>query len=83
MNVTITWSSSAWERSCWAMTANVSRNDILDYTDGHYWVETYTDDTHYTVSQETFGGTGRFYMQDGKLHWVDDQRNEEVVCVPA
>lgn len=68
MDVSITWSGSAWERSCWNMTADVYKNDIMLYSDGHSWVETYSDDSHYTVSEERFGGTGSFYLQDGKLH---------------
>ena len=83
MDVSITWSGSAWERSCWSMTANIYKNDIMTYSDGHSWVETYTDDTHYSVSEETFGGTGSFYLENGKLHWVNDQTNENTVFVPA
>ena len=83
LNVDISWSSSAWERSRWMMTANVYRNDIFVYEDGHYWVETYTDDTTYTISDESFGGTGSFYIQDGKLHWVNNQTGEETVFVPV
>ena len=83
MDVSITWSSSAWERACWNMTANIYKNDIMTYNDGHSWVETYTDDTHYSVSEETFGGTGSFYLENGKLHWVNDQTNENTVFVPA
>ena len=83
MNVTVTWSSSAWQRACWTMTADVYKNDILIYEDGHYWVETFSDDTHFTVSDESFNGTGSFYLQDGKLHWVNDQTQTETVLIPA
>ena len=83
MNVDISWSGSAWQRSRWTMTANVSKKDIMEYTDGHYWVETYTDESHYTVSDESYNGTGRFFIQDDKLHWVNDQTGQETVCKPA
>jgi len=83
MNVTVSWGSSAFERACWAMTADVTGYDTLTYTDGHYWVETYTDETHYTVSDESFNGTGRLFLQDGKLHWVNDQTGEETILIPA
>ncbi len=83
VKVDISWSSSAWERSRWQMTANVYRNDIMIYEDGHSWVETYTDDTHYTVSDESIGGTGSFYIEDGKLHWVDNSTGENVTFIPA
>ena len=65
------------------MTANVSKKDIMEYTDGHYWVETYTDESHYTVSDESYNGTGRFFIQDDKLHWVNDQTGQETVCKPT
>ncbi len=83
MNVSITWSGSAWERACWSMTANIYKNDIMTYSDGHSWVETYTDDTHYTTSEEHFGETGSFSLQDGKLHWTNDQTGEDTVFVRA
>ena len=83
MNVDITWSGSAWERARWQMTANVSGYDTMSYTDAHSWVETYIDDYNFNVSDETFGGTGRFYIQDGKLHWYDEQTGQETVLVPA
>lgn len=84
MNVNIRWSGSAWQCYYWQMTANVYRNDILVYDDGHSWVETYNDDgTSFTVTEEAFGGTGSFYMQDGKLHWYNNQTEEDTVFIPA
>ena len=84
MNVNIRWSGSAWQCYYWQMTANVYRDDILVYDDGHSWVETYNDDgPSFTVTEEAFGGTGSFYMQDGKLHWYNDQTGEDTVLIPA
>ena len=83
MNVDISWSSSAWERARWNMTANVYKNDIMVYNNAHYWVETYTDESHFTTSQDSYNGTGSFYLQDGKLHWANDQTGEDTVFVPA
>ncbi|MBQ8076629.1 MAG: hypothetical protein IJ237_11695 [Oscillospiraceae bacterium] len=83
VNVDISWSGSAWERARWNMTANIYRNDIMIYQDGHHWVETYSDDYTYTVSDETFGGTGSFFIENGKLHWRNDQTGEEAVFIPA
>ena len=65
------------------MTANIYRNDIMTYEDGHSWVESYTDDTHYTISDEAFGGTGSFYIENGLLHWVNNQTGENTVFVRA
>ena len=83
MDVDISWSGSAWQRARWQMTASVYRNDILTYDDAHYWVETYTDDFNYTVSDEIFGGTGDFFMLEGKLHWHDEQTGQDTVLIPA
>ena len=83
VNVSISWSNSAFERARWQMTADIYKNDIMIYNDGHYWVETYTDDVNYTISDEAFGETGSFYMENEKLHWVDDQRNQETILIPV
>jgi len=82
-DVSIAWSSSAWQRQCWEMTANVYKDDIMIYEDGHSWVESYTDDSSFTVSDETFDETGSFFLEDGKLHWVKDQTGEETVFIPV
>ena len=83
VNVDIRWSGSAWELARWQMTANVYRNDILVYDDAHYWVESYLNDTTFNITQESFGGSGSFYLQDGKLHWHDNQTGQDTVLVPA
>ena len=83
VNVDISWSGSAWQRARWQMTADVTGYDLMTYEDGHAWVETYTDNNSFTVSDESFGGTGSFYMQDGKLHWFNGQTGEDMVLIPA
>ena len=83
VNVSVSWSSSAWQRARWTMTAYIYKNDIWTYSDGHYWVETYTDDTHFTTSDDAYNGTGSFSLRDGKVHWVDDRTGEEHVLIPA
>ena len=83
VNADISWSSSAWERARWKMKADVYRNDIFVYEDGHYWVETYSDNGNPVVSQESFGGTGSFYLQNGKLHWYNEQTGTDTVFIPA
>lgn len=82
-NVDVTWSNSAYERSCWKMTGNASNNSTLVYTDGHYWIETYTDPYNYLVSNEIFGETGYFYLQGGKLLWVNNRTGQSAVFVRA
>ncbi len=83
MLVDIAWSGSAWESAHWQMTATKYNGIAMNYTDGHYWVETYTDDTHYEISGEEFDQSGYFYLQDGKLHWYNDQTGEDTTFVPA
>ena len=83
MNVEITWPGSAFERKCWEMTADVYRNDIMIYEDGRSWVETYSDESTFTVSEESVNESGSFYLLDGKLHWVNNQTSEETVFIPA
>ena len=83
MAVTINWSGSATEVACWEMTANVERDDIMGYSDGHAWIETYAEDGSFTVSDEAFDQTGRFFIEEGKLHWVNDATGEELVLIPV
>ena len=83
MDVDIHWSGSAWEMARWRMTGKVYRNDLLVYDDAHYWVESYINDTTFNITEESFGGSGSFYLQDGKLHWHDNQRGQDTVLIPA
>ena len=79
----IAWSSSAWERSCWTMTARASGQDYLEYHDGEYWVEFYESDGSQTVSNQRSGESGYFYKNDqGKLVWHDNVMGETVM-VPS
>ena len=81
LDVDISWSGSAWQRSRWQMTAT-ERWGVMYYDDGHSWVETYNDNgSSYSISNESYNGTGSFYIQDGKLHWYNDQTGEETVFV--
>ncbi|MBR4550063.1 MAG: hypothetical protein IKO83_09165, partial [Oscillospiraceae bacterium] len=79
----IVWVSSAQQHTCWRMTANAYRSDIMTYSDGHCWVETYTDANTALISAESYGGTGSFYLQEGKLHWVNEQTNQNLVFIPG
>ena len=55
----------------------------MGYADGHSWIETYHSESTYSVSDEQYGGTGSFYLMDGKLHWVNNQTGDDTVFVPA
>ena len=52
-------------------------------SDAHSWVESYVDGYNPIVSDETYGGTGSLYIQDGKLHWYNDVTGQLTVLVPA
>ena len=80
--VNITWSSSAFERAVWSMTADVTGYDTMTYKDGEYHVETYTDDTTFTISDQKFNGSGSFFINPaGKLEWTDNLTGQSVVLV--
>jgi hypothetical protein len=82
-NVEISWSNSAFERSCWAMTAILASDGSLSYSDGHSWIETYTDENNYLISQEHFDGTGYFYLSGSRLYWYDSVYGGETGFIRA
>ena len=65
------------------MTGNSVEPGTLVYSDGHYWIETYTDESEYTISDEAFEQTGNFTIQNGKLYWVNNDTGETTVLVRA
>jgi hypothetical protein len=83
MDVEIFWSGSAWERACWRLTANDSGRNMMSYDDGHYWIETYSDDNTFRISDESFYGRGSFTLYEGKLYWYNQDTGEETVLIPA
>ena len=83
VNVNVFWANSEFVRSRWQMTAYVYKDGVLLYDSSHFWVETCTDGVSYTTSAESFDGTGSLYLQDGKLHWYNDQTGQLTVLVPA
>ena len=55
----------------------------MAYDDAHSRVEICVDGCSPIVGDETDGGTGSLYMQDGKLHWYNDVTGQLTVLVPA
>ena len=53
------------------------------YDDARSWAESYVDGYNPIVSDESYGGTGSLYMQDGKLHWYNDVTGQLTGLVPA
>ena len=70
-------------RDCWNMTGKFYSDGVLVYDDGHHWTETYSNDNSYETSNETWNGTGSFYLENGRLHWYNAQTGEELILVPA
>ena len=83
VNVEISWANSAADRYCWSMTASEGPDGTMVYHDAYSRLETYTDNTNYTVSEESRDGYGYFFIRDGKLHWVDSKLSRETVFVSA
>lgn len=83
MDVEIFWSGSAWDRACWRLTANESGRNMMSYDDAHYWVETYSDDNTFRISDESFYGRGSFTLYEGKLYWYNQDTGEETVLIPS
>ncbi len=83
VNVNVFWANSEFVRSRWQMTAYVYKEGVMLYDRSHFWVEICTDGVSYTTSAESFDGTGSLYLQDGKLHWYNDQTGQLTVLVPA
>ena len=65
------------------MTCTSTDSSTLTYSDGHYWVETYTSDTEYTTSEEVLNLTGSFVLQNGKLIWHNNQAGSQTVFIPS
>lgn len=81
VSVFIRWGSSATEESQWTMTGVYQPDSgTLEYTDGVLTDNVYQDNG--AISSEEFyrGGTGRFYIEEGYLYWVDDMENQGAGC---
>ena len=83
VRASITWPGSASERQCWDLVASISRDDIMTYSNGHAWIETWSDDSNYTVSGETYAASGSFTLRSGKLYWHNDQTGADTVFIPV
>ena len=68
-----------------AQTLHVVQGNVTDqYTAAQTGDMTYTDNgSSYSISNESYNGTGSFYIQDGKLHWYNDQTGEETIFLRA
>ena len=83
INVEISWANSAFEHYCWTMIASEGPDGSMVYNNAYSRLETFTDNTNYTVSEESNDGYGYFFIRDSKLHWVDSKLSRETVFVYA
>lgn len=83
LNVGILRRNPSGTRDCWNMTTSVYRDGVLIYEDGHHWVESYSNDNSFAVSDETWNEVGSFYLENGRLHWYNGQTAEEITLLPA
>ena len=81
VSVLIRWGSSATEESQWTMTGVYQPDSgILEYTDGVLTDNVYQDNGAISSEEAYSGGTGRFYIEDGYLYWIDDVENQGAEC---
>ncbi len=81
VSVLIRWSSSGTEESQWAMTGIYQPNSgTLEYADGVLTNNVYQNNGEISSEEAYSGGTGRFYIEDGYLYWVDDVKNQGAEC---
>ena len=75
-DVTIDWSSSAYETVHWQMhTEYDPDNKVLNYKDGVKKILTYTDEETVEETEVYNDGTGAFTVEDKALIWVNDKND--------
>ncbi|MBQ2509570.1 MAG: hypothetical protein II529_01980 [Erysipelotrichaceae bacterium] len=84
-DVTIDWSSSAYETVHWEMhTEYDPETKVLNYRDGIKKVLTYAEDETVNETEVYTDGTGAFTVEDKALIWVNDKNdngNQDIVFV--
>ena len=76
--VSIHWSASAFEYASWTMDAEYFKGSkLLEYMNCEYKIVTFTDETTSTETSVYTGGTGYFWLEDGKLGWKSDNSKQD------
>lgn len=70
--VEIRWSSSYAEMAAWDLTATAAEDGSLVYDDCVRSTITFDEAGNDSSVIEYENGTGKFYLEDGALHWIDD-----------
>ena len=70
--VEIRWSSSYAEMAAWDLTATAVQDGSLVYADCVRSTITFDEAGNDSSVIEYENGTGKFYLEDGALHWIDD-----------
>ena len=74
----VRWSASAFEYAVWTMDAEYFKGSkLLEYMNCQYKIVTYTDETTFTENSVYTGGTGYFWLEDGKLGWKSDNSKQD------
>lgn len=71
-NVLVNWSSSAFEHSAWQMTGVAGTGAVISYDDCKLTNIVSESETESTDTVEYENGTGRLFLEDGNLVWVDE-----------
>ncbi len=84
-DITIDWSSSAYETVHWQMHAEYdAETKVLNYRDGIKKILTYGEDETVKETEVYTDGTGAFTVEDKALIWVNDKNDngdQDVVFV--
>ena len=74
-SILINWSSSAFEHSVWQMTGVAGTGAVITYNDCTLTNIVSESETQSSESVEYENGTGRLFLEDGNLVWVDEVQN--------
>ena len=79
--VNINWSSGGYSGTDWTMTAWYDNaTGFLNYQDGREVVYEYNDIGTRQEQMVYADGTGRFYISNGYMYWVDDKEHAGDAC---
>ena len=69
LSIQVNWASSAFENREWDMTAALTADNKLEYTDCAEYHLTYSDEGECKSEQVSSNRKGYFTIEDGKLLW--------------
>ena len=81
VNISVSWSSSAFEHTVWVMNASYAEDGLLSYSDCVKSNITTAENSEETVAVEYENGSGYFEVADGKLLWTGADEESCVQCI--